>query len=480
MTYETIIGLEVHAQLLTESKIFSASITRFGAAPNSQTDPVVLGLPGVLPVLNRRAVEFAVRMGLATHCTIAQVSRFARKHYFYPDLPKGYQISQYELPLCSGGYLDIEPAAQQKKRVRINRIHLEEDAGKSIHDEALAGDQTLVDLNRSGVPLIEIVSEPDLHAPAEAYAYLRELKRLLVYLKICDGNMEEGSLRCDANISLRPAGAKELGVKTELKNMNSFRNVERALTFEIERQQKILAAGGHVIQETLLWDADAGEARPMRGKEEAHDYRYFPDPDLLPLEITPEYLDEIRRSLPELPAARRQRFIKEFGLSENDADLLIDSPELADYYERLAGSSKDIRLAGNWVLVDVLRVLNEKKADITEFPIRAEGLAELLNLVSEQTISLKIARTVFEEMLSSGDAAAKIVERRGLAQISDRAAIESQVAQVMAENPEQVEQLKSGKEKVLAYLVGQVMKATRGKANPGLVNEILQQKIKGG
>ena len=477
MEYEAIIGLEVHAQLLTQSKIFSASSAAYGGEPNSQTDPVVLGMPGVLPVLNRRAVEYAIRMGLATHCHIASYSRFARKHYFYPDLPKGYQISQYELPICSNGYVEIEPEGGSAKRIGITRIHLEEDAGKSIHDPAIAGEDTLVDLNRSGVPLIEIVSEPDIRTPQEAYAYLMRLKQLLTYLDICDGNMEEGSLRCDANVSVRPAGATEFGVKTEVKNMNSFRNVERALTYEIERQKQMLSRGEEVVQETLLWDANAGVARTMRSKEEAHDYRYFPDPDLLPLTVSQEWIGRIRRELPELPREKKERFISQYQLPEYDAQLLTTSKELADYYEAVAGECRDYKLISNWLMSDIIRVLNERKIEITEFPVSAGNLAALLNLIIDNTISQKIAKTVFEEMLETGTHPRKIVEEKGLAQISDSGALEAIIENVLAENASQVAEYRSGKEKVFGYLIGQVMKATRGKANPALVNKILREKL---
>ncbi|NOX36821.1 MAG: Asp-tRNA(Asn)/Glu-tRNA(Gln) amidotransferase subunit GatB [Calditrichaeota bacterium] len=478
MKYEAVIGLEVHAQLLTDSKIFCGCSTTFGAEPNSQTCPVCLGMPGVLPVLNERAVEFAIKMGLATHCKIAPFSRFARKNYFYPDLPKGYQISQYELPLCSDGYVDIELEDGTRKRIGIIRIHLEEDAGKSIHDPVLAGEDTLVDLNRCGVPLIEIVSAPDLRSPQEAYAYLVRLKQLVTYLGICDGNMEEGSLRCDANVSVRPVGSTEFGVKTEVKNMNSFRNVERALTFEINRQIQLLESGGEVVQETLLWDAHAGEARPMRSKEEAHDYRYFPEPDLVPMVIEESWVQKIRESLPELPLARKERFMEQYKLPAYDAGILTMTRELADYYEAVVTECRDYKLASNWVMGEVLRVLNERKIEITEFPISAQQLARLLNLILDETISSKIAKTVYEEMLNTGEDPAKIVEKKGLAQVTDRATIEAIVVKVLEENPKQVEQYRSGKEKVFGYFVGQVMRATRGKANPGLVNEILKEKLR--
>ncbi len=479
MQYEAVIGLEVHAQLLTDSKIFCGCSTRFGAEPNSQTCPVCLGMPGVLPVLNERAVEFAIRMGLATNCSIAPFSRFARKNYFYPDLPKGYQISQYELPLCSNGYVDIELEDGTEKRVGIIRIHLEEDAGKSIHDPALAGEDTLVDLNRCGVPLIEIVSAPDLRTPQEAYAYLVRLKQLVTYLGICDGNMEEGSLRCDANVSVRPVGSDTFGVKTEVKNMNSFRNVERALTYEINRQIQVLESGGKIVQETLLWDANEGIARPMRSKEEAHDYRYFPEPDLVPLEVSSDWIESIRASLPELPRARKKRFVEQYQIPEYDAGVLTMTRELADYYEAVAANCNEYKMVSNWVMGEVLRVLNEQKIDITAFPISPERLANLLKLIINKTISNNIAKTVFEEMLQSDKDPQAIVEEKGLAQVSDRSVIEKIVDQVIADNPKQLEQYRSGKTKVFGYFVGQVMRATKGKANPAIVNEILKEKLSG-
>ena len=479
MQYEAIIGLEVHAQLLTDSKIFCGCSTRFGAEPNSQTCPVCLGMPGVLPVLNERAVEFAIRMGLATNCSIASFSRFARKNYFYPDLPKGYQISQYELPLCSNGYVDIELEDGTEKRIGIIRIHLEEDAGKSIHDPVLAGEDTLVDLNRCGVPLIEIVSAPDLRTPQEAYAYLVRLKQLVTYLGICDGNMEEGSLRCDANVSVRPVGSDTFGVKTEVKNMNSFRNVERALTYEINRQIQVLESGGKIVQETLLWDANEGIARPMRSKEEAHDYRYFPEPDLVPLEVSESWIEKIKADLPELPRARKKRFVEQYKIPVYDAGVLTMTRELADYYEAVTQVCSDFKMVSNWVMGEVLRVLNERKIDIADFPISPERLGKLLNLILNKTISNNIAKTVFEEMLQSDTEPEAIVEEKGLAQVSDRGLIEEIVDKVIQENPKQVEQYRGGKTKVFGYFVGQVMRATRGKANPAIVNEILKEKLSG-
>jgi aspartyl-tRNA(Asn)/glutamyl-tRNA(Gln) amidotransferase subunit B len=476
MNYEAVIGLEVHAQLLTNSKIFSASSAAYGGEANSKTDPVVLGLPGALPVLNKKAVEFAIKMGLATNCDIATFSQFARKHYFYPDLPKGYQISQYELPICKNGFIQIK-VNNNIKKVRLNRIHLEEDAGKSIHDPTLAGHETLVDLNRSGVPLIEIVSEPDIRSPEEAYAFLQSLKQILTYLGICDGNMEEGSLRCDANVSVRPVGQDTFGVKTEVKNMNSFRNVERALNYEINRQITILSEGGTIQQETLLWDANANVARTMRSKEEAHDYRYFPDPDLTPIVVDSSYIESIKSHLPELPEAKKYRFISSYQLPEYDATLLTESKELADYYEAVVKNCPDFKLASNWVMSEIIRVLNEQKISIVDFPLQPEQIAELLNMVTSDKISLKIAKTVFEEMLTSRRSAETIVAEKGLMQISDSSELSKIVEDILLKNPKQVEEYRGGKDKVLGFFVGQVMRATKGQANPALVNQILKEKL---
>ena len=474
MKFEAIIGLEVHTQLKTRSKIFSASSADFGGEPNSQTDPVVLGMPGVLPVLNRRVVEFAIIMGLATHCRITPLNRFARKHYFYPDLPKGYQISQYELPICTGGYIDITPEEGAPKRIGITRIHMEEDAGKSIHD---ADDDTLVDLNRSGVPLLEIVSEPDMRSAAEAYAYLTRLKQIVTYLEICDGNMEEGSLRCDANVSVRPVGQQAFGVKTELKNLNSFRNVERAINFEIDRQSGLIRSGGAVVQETLLWDENSGSARTMRSKEEAHDYRYFPEPDLLPLAISQEWIDEVARTLPELPDLKEARFQSDYQLPAYDAGILTATRPLADYFESAAAHCSDYKLLSNWIMTEVLRILKEQKIEIGDFPVSPQRLAELLGLIGDHTISAKIAKAVFEEMLTVPENPRAIIEKKGLAQISDSAMLETMIDQIIADNPAQVTQYREGKTKVFSFFVGQVMKATRGQANPQMVTEILQRKL---
>lgn len=477
MQYEPIIGLEVHAQLFTQSKIFCRCSTKFGAESNSQVCPICLGMPGVLPVLNKKAVEFAMRMALATHCRIASNSIFARKNYFYPDLPKGYQISQFEEPLCEDGYVEIELDGKPKS-IGIIRIHLEEDAGKSIHAEAFVDEnETLVDLNRCGVPLIEIVSKPDIRSPKEAYLYLTQLRQIVQYLEICDGNMEEGSLRCDANISVRPAGMEKLGVKTELKNMNSFRGVEKALEFEINRQTKILESGAEVLQQTLLWNTDRKEAIPMRSKESSHDYRYFPDPDLVSLTIGSDWIEEVRKGLPELPLTRKKRLVDEYQIPEYDAEVLTDTKELADYFEATARHSGDGKAASNWIMGEVLRVLKEKQLVIGNFIVKSSDLGNLIKLINDGTLSGKIAKTVFDEMVKSGKNPTAIVKERGLVQISDADEIEKQVAIVLEKFPEEVAKYLSGKEQIIGFLVGQVMKATRGKANPKLVNEILRNKL---
>ena len=481
MKYEPVIGLEVHAQLLTESKIFCGCSTRFGREPNANTCPVCVGFPGVLPVLNRKVVEFAIKAGLATHCQIARSSILARKNYFYPDLPKGYQISQYELPVCTNGYIEFEINGTPK-RVRLTRIHMEEDAGKNIHDAH--GDASLVDLNRAGVPLVEIVSEPDMRSAEEAGAYLRTLRAMLQYLGVCDGNMEEGSFRCDANISLRPAGTKTLGIKIEIKNLNSFKAVEKAIGFEIDRQSDALADGNKLIQETRLWDEHREETRAMRSKESAHDYRYFPDPDLLPLMIDDQWIDAVRASLPELPAARRNRFMSEYGLPAYDAELLTSRKDIADYFETALRAHANPKALSNWIVGDLFRVLKERKLDeqlyIEKWPITAPELAGLVRLIDQGKISGKIAKTVFESMLDSGKSPDQIVSEKGLEQLSDSASIEIVIDQVVMANPKQVEQYKSGNEKVYGFLVGQIMKATQGKANPQKVNEILRDKLKDG
>jgi len=477
MKYEAVIGLEVHAQLLTNSKIFCVASAAFGGEPNTHVSPISLGMPGVLPVLNKKAVEYGMRMALATNCRINERSVFARKNYFYPDLPKGYQISQYEEPLCEHGFVEIELDGQTR-RIGLTRIHLEEDAGKSIHSEAfVADDETLIDLNRSGVPLIEIVSEPDIRSPREAFLFLTQLRQLVQYLGICDGNMEEGSLRCDANISVRPVGTEEMGVKTELKNMNSIRGVEKALTFEIERQIEVLQSGGAITQQTLLWDADRNEARPMRGKEYAHDYRYFPDPDLVPVLIDEKWIEEIRSEMPELPAVRKARFISEYQLPAYDAGVLTDSRPLADYFEALAKASGDAKAASNWVMGEVMRQLNEAKIAIEDFPVKPAALAELISLVKTGAISGKIAKTVFEEMVQSGKSPQDIVKEKGLSQISDSGELEDHVRAVLESNQDTVRKYLDGKEQLFGFFVGQVMKATRGQANPKVVNDILRRML---
>ncbi len=474
MEYEPVIGLEVHAQLLTKTKIFCGCSTKFGAAPNSNTCPICLGMPGVLPVMNKKVVEYTIKMAMAIHCRINRENSFARKNYFYPDLPKGYQISQYAYPLAEGGYVDVEINGG-KKRIGITRIHMEEDAGKLIHDENQPS--SYVDLNRAGVPLIEIVSEPDMRSSEEGVGYLRRLHEILVYLEICDGNMEEGSFRCDANISLRPKGEEEFGIRTELKNMNSFRNVQRALEYEIKRQQYVLESGGKVIQETRLWDDSQGVTHPMRSKEEAHDYRYFPDPDLVPLVISEEWIEEVRKTIPELPLSKRERFVEEYDIPPYDAGVLAASRDIADFYEETVKHSGKPKIASNWIMGDILGHLKEDKKDIKDSPVTPEALAKMINLIEDGTISGKIAKEVFEEMWKTGKQPKEIIEEKGLVQITDTGALETAIGKILEANPAQLEQYKQGKEKVFGYFVGQVMKATKGKANPKLVNEILRKKL---
>ena len=472
--YEAVIGLEVHAQLLTESKIFCSCSTKFGNAPNSNVCPICLGHPGVLPVLNKKVVEFISLMGMATNCKVNEKSTFARKNYFYPDLPKGYQISQFDQPICENGFVTIQFQDKSTKKIGITRIHMEEDAGKSIHDQAY---ETLVDVNRCGVPLMEIVSEPDLRSGTEAYLYLTIIKQLVQYLGICDGNMEEGSLRCDANISVRLKGETKLGTKTEVKNMNSFRNVEKAITFEIERQIDIIEDGGTIVQQTLLWDADLNEIRPMRSKEEAHDYRYFPEPDLLPVIVDEKWKSEIASKLPELPDIRRERFVENYKLPEYDADILTQSKSTADYYEDVIKVTDDYKSASNWVMVDVLKILNDKKIDITEFQISSEKLGKLINLINEGTISGKIAKDVFASMLDEDKSPEEIVKEKNLVQISDTGEIEKIIEGILNKNQSQVQEYIEGKEKVFGFFVGQVMRETKGKANPQIVNDFLRKKL---
>jgi aspartyl-tRNA(Asn)/glutamyl-tRNA(Gln) amidotransferase subunit B len=473
--YEPVIGLEVHAQLLTKSKAFCGCSTEFGREPNSNVCPVCLGLPGVLPVLNRSLVEFVVRLGVAAGCSIAERSGFARKNYFYPDLPKGFQISQFEDPICRNGAIAVDLDDGSKKTVGVTRIHMEEDAGKSIHD---VGVETLVDLNRCGVPLIEIVSEPDLRSPREAYLYLSRVRQLVTYLGICDGNMEEGSLRCDANVSVRKRGAAAFGTKTEVKNMNSFRNVERALEYEINRQIALVESGGRVVQETLYWDAGQGAAVAMRSKEEAHDYRYFPEPDLVPVRIPEAFTRRVRASLPELPVARRDRYEREFGLPRYDADVLTSEKAYADYFDAvvaaLPAGAESAKTAGNWVMTEVLRAAGERGIGVSGFPVPPTNLAAMIGLMRDGTISSKIAKEVFAEMLSTGEDPAAVVKRKGLVQISDEGAIRKAVEEVVARSGPQVEKYRAGNAGMLGYFVGEVMKATKGKANPGIVNDLLK------
>ncbi len=478
MTYEPMIGLEVHAQLLTESKIFCGCTTRFGEKPNQNTCPVCMGFPGVLPVLNKKVVEFTIRAGLATHCEIAHTSRWARKNYFYPDLPKGYQISQYELPLCTNGYIDIGTNGDGK-RVRLTRIHMEEDAGKNIHDQR--SDHSLVDLNRAGVPLMEIVSEPDITSAEEAGRYLRSLRAILQYLEVCDGNMEEGSFRCDANVSIRPNGTKEWGTRAEVKNMNSFKAVEKALDYEIARQEQLLSEGGRVVQETRLWDADHEVTRSMRSKEHAHDYRYFPDPDLLPLVVDNAWIQEIRDHTPELPETRKKRFIADYELPTYDAELLTSRKDIANYFEAAVKAHGNPKAISNWVMGDLFRVIKERKLDeslcITDWPVQPEHIAEMVRLIDQGKISGKIAKTLFQEMLDKEVSPEQLVKEKGLEQDSDSSNIEKEIESVLAAHAQQVTDYRSGKDKVFGFFVGQVMKATKGKANPQLVNEILRRKL---
>ena len=473
-TYEVVIGVEVHAQLRTKSKMFCGCGTAFGNAANTQTCPVCLGLPGSLPVVNKAAVEMAVRAGLALNCTIGAHNRFARKNYFYPDLPKGYQISQYEAPICEHGWLDVH-AGDSKTRVRIRRAHLEEDAGKNLHSPG--GGRSLVDLNRAGTPLLEIVTEPDMRSADEAVAYLKALRDILMYLEVCDGNMEEGSFRCEPNLSLRPVGQREYGVKVELKNINSFKFVKDAIDYEIKRQTKVMSEGGKITQETRLWNLDRGETAVMRSKEEAHDYRYFPDPDLVPLTLDHEWVEAFRGSLPELPAARARRFVDAYGLPEYDAGVLTVTKDVAEYFEATVKLFPQPKTVSNWVMGELTRELNNTGTAAADSPVSSERLAGLLRLVENGTVSLKVARDIFPEMYGSGKAPEQIVQEKGLTQVSDEGALGLIIDDVLATNPTQVAQFKQGKQQVLGFLVGQVMKASGGKANPGKVNELLKAKL---
>ena len=476
--WETVIGLEIHAQLATRSKIFSGSATAYGAPPNAQANLVDLGYPGVLPVLNEAAVRMAVKLGLAINARIASHSVFARKNYFYPDLPKGYQISQYELPIVAGGALDIVLEDGSVKRIGITRAHLEEDAGKSLHEGI--GGMTGIDLNRAGTPLVEIVSEPDLRSAREAVAYMKKVHTLVRYLEICDGNMQEGSFRCDANVSVRPVGASRFGTRAEIKNLNSFRFVERAINHEVARQIELLESGGSVVQETRLYDSDRGETRPMRTKEEANDYRYFPDPDLLPLELDAAFIDAVRRTLPELPDQKAARFSTHYGLSAYDAGVLTASRELADYYEEVVRTAPgDAKLAANWVMGELAAALNKEGLEVGAARVSAPALGGLLLKIADRTISGNVAKVVFATMWSGGAAAEAVIEQQGLKQITDSAAIERVIDEVTAKNPGQLAEYRAGKDKLFGFFVGQVMKATGGKANPAQLNELLRRKLSG-
>ncbi len=472
--FETVIGLEVHAQLLTESKIFCGCSTKFGLPPNSQTCPVCTGMPGSLPVLNKKALMFIIKTGLATNCSIAPFSRFARKNYFYPDLPKGYQISQYELPVCEHGHVEIN-AGEGPRRIGITRIHLEEDAGKNIHEGG--GPYSFVDLNRAGTPLMEVVSEPDIRSPKEAAAYMRKLRAILRYIGVCDGNMEQGSLRCDANVSIRPEGSTKLGTKVELKNMNSFKFVEKALEYEVKRQISAVKNGEEILQETRLWDSATGKTMSMRSKEEAHDYRYFPEPDLVPFMPSREWVEEIKAGIPELPDARRERFISSHGLPEYDAETLTSERALADWFEEAVRLGAQAKAAGNWIMVELMRLLNEDGISIEESPLAPAGLVELLKLMDAGTISGKIAKTVFEEMYRSKKSAEQIVREKGLLQISGADELGAVIDQIISANPGEVGRFRAGEEKLFGFFVGQAMKATKGKGNPAMINELLRKKL---
>ena len=474
MAFEPVIGLEVHAQLKTKTKIFCNCSTAFGKAPNANTCPICTGMPGVLPVLNRQAVTFAIKAGLATHCTINRESRFDRKNYFYPDLPKGYQITQFAKPIAENGFLDIEADAK-KKRIGITRIHMEEDAGKLIHD-SLRG-KSMVDLNRTGVPLIEIVSEPDLRTAADAGAYLRNLHTILKYIDVCDGNMEQGSFRCDANVSLRPVGQEEFGTRTELKNLNSFKNVEKAILYEIQRQTYVLEEGGQVIQETRLWDPAQNRSASMRSKEEAHDYRYFPDPDLVPLIVDDAWIQDVRTTMPELPDEKKQRFIQEYSLSEYDAGVLTAGLDMANFFEDTIKPLKNIKQAANWTMTTLMGMLNTKGIELCDSPVSTDGFSKLLGLLESSRINANAAKIVFEEMVETGKDPESIVKEKGLEQVSDQGALEVTVDEIIKENPEEAKAYRDGKTKLFSFFMGQVMKKARGKADPKVVTPMLKSKL---
>ncbi|MBF0537969.1 MAG: Asp-tRNA(Asn)/Glu-tRNA(Gln) amidotransferase subunit GatB [Nitrospirae bacterium] len=494
--YEVVIGLEIHAQMSTATKMFCGCTTLFGGQPNTHTCPVCIGMPGVLPVMNNRALEFTIRAGLATNCQISRYSRFARKNYFYPDLPKGYQISQYELPICIGGSVVIT-TEDGEKTIGLTRIHMEEDAGKNIHEGNTAAghsrSHSLVDLNRAGVPLMEIVSEPDIRSPKEAAAFMRKLRGILRYLEVCDGNMEEGSLRCDANVSLRPYGTEALGTKTEIKNINSFRFVEKALEYEIKRQEKVLRAGGTITQETRLWDVATGVTQSMRSKEEAHDYRYFPEPDLVPIAVSDDFIEGIRATMPELPDTLKGRFVEVYNLPKYDADLLTSDRQVALFFEETVRGGANPKAASNWIMGELMRLLNENagaaapairtapaikgSVAIESLQLRPADLVGLLRLIDDGTISVKIAKVVFEDMFNTGKSAQEVVKDRGLVQISDEGHLEQTIEDIITRNPAEAGRYRAGEVKLVGFFVGEVMKATKGKANPKLVNEILRRKL---
>ena len=479
MKYEVVIGLEVHVQLSTNTKIFCSCSTEFGAEANTHVCPVCLGMPGVLPVLNKEVVQRAIKAGLALNCEIQSKNIFARKNYFYPDLPKGYQISQFELPICLDGHLNIKTEAGEEKRIGITRIHMEEDAGKSIHGENIGdANASYVDLNRACTPLLEIVSEPDMRSSEEARLYLQKLKSTIEYLDISDCNMEEGSFRCDANVSIRPFGQKEFGTRAEIKNMNSFKNVQRAIDYEVKRQAKILDGGGEVVQETRLWDVNKGVTASMRGKEDAHDYRYFPDPDLVPLNIDNKWIDEVKETLPELPEQKFQRLMKEYGLPEYDAGILTTNKAYAEFFEETVKIHDNPKSASNWIMSEILRVINEKLCGIKDTGISPAQLAEIIKMVDNNSINSKAAKIVFDEVIATGKSPEEIVKAKGLVQISDTDVIEKAVKEIIEANPKEAERLKNGEKKLQGFFVGQVMRATKGKANPKLVNELLAKLLK--
>lgn len=472
--FETVIGLEVHAELSTNSKIFCGCPTEFGAPPNTHTCPICLGHPGVLPVLNKQAVEFAMKASLALNCQINQETKFDRKNYFYPDSPKAYQISQYDQPIGINGWIDIEVNGE-KKRIRINRLHLEEDAGKLTHSDYGGG--SLVDYNRVGVPLVEIVSEADLRSPEEAKAYLEKLKAILQYTEVSDVKMEQGSLRCDANVSIRPFGQEEFGTKTELKNMNSFRNVQLGLEYEVERQRQVVLAGGKITQETRRWDDAGRKTIVMRSKEEAHDYRYFPDPDLVRLQISNEWMEQVKATIPELPDARQARYMEQYGLTSVDAGVITNSKESADFFDQAVATGADPKLVANWLMGELFGYLNANGLELKEVKLTPQGLGDMVKLIEKGTISTKIAKTVFKEMVETGKEPAKIVEEKGLVQISDEGELKRMVDEVIAANPQVIDDYRAGNERAVGFLVGQMMKLTKGKANPGLVNKLLLEAI---